>query len=221
MKKLFFLLFLCTTTLFAQKDLHFDTMLHYEFQSDTAKSKVIFLTSKSFPNHTAKILVTEKEASQVLIFKYDLLISLSYIEMNDFLIAENITLKSNINFDAEITDFKFKHKHYQFKEISKTPNICFEFAPTLSQRQIKKKKIKLTQVELLPNSENEIMFCDGTVLKWLIMQQAKEFQGIPSKITYFNPEDRAIASTLLLVEKIDISKNISLEKTTPMVKVVK
>ena len=220
MKKLFFLLFLCTTTLFAQKDLHFDTMLHYEFQSDTAKSKVIFLTSKSFPNHTAKILVTEKEASQVLIFKYDLLISLSYIEMNDFLIAENITLKSNINFDAEITDFKFKHKHYQFKEISKNPS-KFEFVPKLSEKKIKKKKIKLTQIEILPDSQNDIMFCDGSVLKWLMGQQAKEFQGIPSKITYFDAENRGVFSTLLLVEKIDISKNISLEKTTPMVKVVK
>jgi hypothetical protein len=219
MKQILFLL-LCSTSLFAQNEIHFDTFLHYEYQQDTLKTSVFFLTSKKFPNHTARIWNTQKDSSQIMVLKFDQIISSSYLNLNDFLAAENINLDSKFDYDDDIKDFKYQHKHYQFKEISKNPS-KFEFVPKLSEKKIKKKKIKLTQIEILSGSQNDIMFCDGSVLKWLMGQQAIEFQGIPSKITYLNPKDRAIASTLLLVEKIDISKNISLEKTTPMVKVVK
>jgi hypothetical protein len=220
MKQILFLL-LCSASLFAQKELHFDTFLHYEYQQDTLKKNVIFLTSKKFPNHTARIWNTQKDSSEIMVLKFDKIISLSYVNLHDFLAAENVNLISKIDYDDDIKDYQYQHKHYQFKEISKNPNICFEFVPTLSQRQIKKKKIKQTQIELLPNSENEIMFCDGSVLKWLMSQQSKDFHGIPSKITYLNPENGAVTSTLVLVEKIDISKNILLEKIESKFKVIR
>lgn len=220
MKKILLLLLL-TNCVFAQKNLHFDTFLHYEQQKDSLRHQVIYLTSTRFPNHSAQIWDTEKDSSNILVFEYDQLISSSFIKVKDFLQAENITLKSSINSDVETKDYQFKHKHYQFESISQHPKVVFEFVPTLSKSMIKKKKINKAQIELLPNSENEMMFCDGSVLKWLMSQQSDDYQGIPSKITYFNPENGTVTSSLLLVEKIDVSKNIILEKTTPKIKIVK
>jgi hypothetical protein len=203
------LLLLLTQSLFAQKELHFDTFLHYEYQQDTLKKNVIFLTSKKNPEFTLAIYPAKNGISSMSLFKFDSAVCHNEVILNDFLKAESLSMVNKKMFSLDVENFKQENSHYVFKEISQNP-ILYEFATTRPKRKVKKHAVQIVQVEMIPGSENEIMFSNGTVLKSLISKLEAKYHGIPSKITYLRAEDRTLMYAITLIEKVDISKKILL-----------
>lgn len=209
-----YFLFLCTTTLFAQKELHFDTFLHYEYQKNSIKRKISFLTSKKNPEYTLVVFAAQNGICATSLFKYDSQVCHSEVILNDFLTEEKTFMQTKNAFTLNVEDFRQDNIHFVFKEICQNP-IQYEFETTLPKRKVKNHAVQIVQMEMIPGTENEIMFSNGTVLKSLTSKVEAKYQGIPSKITYLRAEDRSLMYTLTFVEKINVSKKILIEKLEP------